>query len=73
MGGVDGAADVAENALLFLRNGGGRELFAENGADKGFQFLLYSLMCSHVNGRHSSLCNSHILLDAAAANPEAGY
>ena len=38
MGGVDGAADVAENALLLLRNGGGRELFAENGADKGFQF-----------------------------------
>ncbi|STS92974.1 Uncharacterised protein [Klebsiella variicola] len=23
MGGVDGAADVAENALLFLRNGAG--------------------------------------------------
>jgi hypothetical protein len=38
MSGVDGAADVAENALLLLRGGGGRELFTEDGADKGFQF-----------------------------------
>ena len=29
-------------------------------------------MSSHVNGRHGSLCNSHILLDAAAARRDAG-
>ena len=38
MGGVDGAADVTENALLILRGGCRSELFAEDGADKGFQF-----------------------------------
>ncbi|SSL86410.1 Uncharacterised protein [Klebsiella pneumoniae] len=39
MSGVDGAADIAENALLLLRGRGRRrELFTEDGADKGFQF-----------------------------------
>ncbi len=39
MSGVDGAADIAENALLLLRGRGRRrELFTEDGADTGFQF-----------------------------------
>ena len=35
MSGVDGAADVAENALLLLKGRGRRrELFTEDGADR---------------------------------------
>ncbi len=37
MSGVDGAADVTENALLILRGGFRREAFVEDGGGKGFQ------------------------------------